>query len=54
MHSDNGMMILHRLTTHELPIAPGAICLWITIMLSVQSFQQLLDRLREAVIRSDL
>jgi hypothetical protein len=54
MNPDNGMMILHRLTAHELPIAPGTICLWIAIVLSVQSFQQLLDWLREAIVRSDL
>lgn len=48
------MIILHRLSTHELPVPSRILSLSETIVLGFQTFQKTLDGVRETLVRSHL
>ena len=54
MHAHDRMVVLHRLSANELAISPRILGLSEAIVLSLQAFEQALDRVRKALVRSDL
>ena len=54
MHPYNRMLRFHRLPAYKLPIPPRALGLPEPVMLCPQPLQQLLDRLRQPLVSSDL